>query len=243
MCTIGAVLGKSLLLFKNRDLKHKKPNPEPCVYEGTYKYIGFGREKGAGVWAGINEKGIGLVASDAHTAKKYPSPKNASELVFGTYAQVLSEAKSVSAAKKLLVDFYETLKVPDIVLVAGKKKALVIEYTPEGTRFDSISSGFIVRTNHFLLAPGAKPKEKDPDTYARYGRAVELLSENSSLEGVKNLCRDHANGPSLNSVCRHSENNYNTIYSAIMVSSENVSAHYVANGYPCMGGYKTVSLG
>jgi len=243
MCTIGAILGERLLLFKNRDLTHGKPNPPPEIREGKYKYIGFGREKGKGVWAGINEHGLGLVASDAHTTKKYKSPKNASDLVFGAYESALSENKRASSAKKFLLEFYASLKLPDIVLVADRKRAIVIEYSPERHRLDEVKSGFIVRTNHFLLAPGAKPSGIDPDTYLRYGRANALLSVDPSVEGVKALCRDHASGPSLNSICRHSENDYNTQYSVIMQASDNISAEYAANGHPCDGEYKKIQLG
>lgn len=242
MCTIGAILGESLLLFKNRDLTHGKPNPPPEVREGKYRYLGFGREKGIGTWAGINEKGLGLVASDAHTTKKYQSPKNASDLVFGAYEKALSEKRSASSAKKSLIEFYGGLKLPDIVLVADRKRAIVIEYSPERRRLEGIRAGFVVRTNNFIIAPGAKPREDDPDTYLRYERARALLSSDSSIGGVKALCRDHASGPSLNSICRHSEKGYNTIYSAIMQASENISAEYLANEHPCAGEYKKIVL-
>lgn len=242
MCTIGAVLGKELVLFKNRDLDHYRPNPAPEVRTGRFDYVGFGREKGAGVWAGMNRKGLGLVASDAHTIKDYPAPKDAADRIFGAYENVLAEQKSASSAKKFLLSFYKNLGLPDMVLVADRKRAFVIEYSPGRYRIEEVTAGFVVRTNHFLLAPGAKPVAKDPDSYARYARARALLSSGRSVAAVERLCRDHENGPSLNSVCRHSDGDYRTLCSAIMVASESILCRYIVNRYPCVGEYKSLAL-
>jgi len=76
MCTIGAVFTKTgLIMFKNRDLDKVKNNPPPTVEENKrYKYIRFGvdeRKDFSGIWAGMNEKGVGILGADGNSVLNF----------------------------------------------------------------------------------------------------------------------------------------------------------------------------
>ena len=76
---------------------------------------------------------------------------------------------------------------------------------------------------------------------------MELLSKtnvNITVEDVKRLCKDHINGPSAFSICRHGgEGEYKTLCSSIIEIGDNeITSHYIVNRFPCESEYKTLSL-
>ena len=261
-CTVGVVFSKAgdVILFKNRDLNVVKKNPEPVVEQGSkYNYIKFGvdvENQIPGVWAGVNEKGVGIVGADGNCMLTFEGEQyGGGEKTWEAYEEVLATTQTIEEAYKFLVDFYTLHKIGgtgDIVLVTDRTKAVILEYSLNlwGIQF-IIGQPYVVRTNFFNILKHLRPSPEENSLHMsstkRYERALELLSRTSSnaiVEDIKNLCRDHLEGQSAFSICRHGgEEEYRTVCSSIMeISEEGIRTHYVVNQFPCESDYKVLSL-
>ncbi len=261
-CTIGVVFSKpnKVILFKNRDLTVVKENPEPVIEKGKkYRYIKFGvdiKNQIPGVWAGVNENGVGIVGADGNCVLNFEGEKyGGGEKTWDAYEEVLANTKSVEEAYKFLMDFYTNHNIGgtgDIVLVADRTKAVVLEYSLNiwGIQF-IIDQPYAARTNFFDILKHLRPSPEENSLHLssakRYERTIELLSRtsiNTTVDDIKKLCRDHLNGPSTFSICRHgNEGEHRTLCSSIMeISDSGIIAYYVMNQFPCEANYKRLSL-
>jgi dipeptidase len=261
-CTIGAVFTKQnkVFVFKNRDLNVEKTNPEPTIENGEkYRYIKFGvdvEHKKPGVWAGVNDGGVAVLGADGNCILDFQGGDyGGGEKTWEAYETVLSKAGSVEEAYKLIIDLYTAHKIGgsgDIVLIADRSKAAVLEYSLNQWAIQFITNQpYVLRTNFFVglrhLRPAPEENSLHLSSAKRYERAIELLSKttyNTSLQDVKNLCRDHINGPSAFSICRHGGGEeYKTCCSVIFeVGSRNILAHYIINEFPCNKEYTILEL-
>ena len=246
MCTIGTVLNKKTILFKNCDLVKKTYFYSPEIRQGKYRYIAFSRKGRAGIWAGINEKGLGIVGADAHTKKKYRAKPHVINKLFKINEKLVADFSNLKEGMDFLRNFYlNEVTVPDLIIVADKKSAVVIEFTPPNKWITkSIRKGILVRSNHFIISSGALEREKDSSSYLRHEMAFDLLSKKKiSVGSIRSLCRNHQNGPSENSICRHDERNgYRTQASVIMLADKKVSSYYMINRFPCRRKYKKITI-
>ncbi len=246
MCTIGVVFSENVTyVFKNRDLIETVKMDSPEIRKGKYKYVAFPRPKG-GIWFGVNEKGIALTASDAHTIRKYPEQKDAGDKITAIYEDILATASTLKEAEKIMVNFFKKqIKVPDMLIIADSKKATAYEYTPEKQAIQRKTSCAMLRANSFLVLEGASDRIKDSSSHLRYERAEHLLSGKITLAHIKKTLRDHQNGPGENSICRHAKKSgeYTTQYSAIAeIKNKTINIHYIANKNPCAGAYKKMKF-
>lgn len=108
MRTIGAVYNKGLILFKNCDLAKKINFLKPTVKRAKYRYIVFTRKDMHGVWARINERGLGIVAADTYTKKKYRTEPYTRYNIFKGYEKLISDFRSVDEAEGFLEKYYFT---------------------------------------------------------------------------------------------------------------------------------------
>lgn len=261
-CTIGAVFTEQnkVFVFKNRDLNVEKTNPEPTIENGEkYRYIKFGvdaENKNPGVWAGVNDKGVAVLGADGNCILNFQGEDyGEGEKTWEAYEIVLSKAGSVEEAYKLIVDFYTANKIGgsgDVVLISDRSKAVVLEYSLNLWALQFvINQPYVIRTNFFVnlkhLRPAPEENSLHLSSAKRYERAIELLSKttyNTSLQDIKNLCRDHGNGQSSFSICRHGgDGEYKTCCSVIFeVDSKNILAHYIINELPCKEECKILRL-
>ena len=242
MCTIGAVYGgKELILFKNCDMVKKGKFYRPKKRKGKYEYLAFTRKGRPGLWAGINEYGLGIVAADTYTKKEYKAKKSVVDEIFRGYEKAIADFKTTDEAVKFLKKFYKSrIKiVPDLLILADRKKATAFEFTPPNKfGLKSVSKGFVLRTNQFKILGGGKNRKEDPESHIRFANALALLKKDSSVKGIERLCRNHRSGPGKCSVCRHGKKGgYKSQASAIMVAGKGVKAHYIINGFPCKQDY------
>ena len=247
MCTIGAVLNdKGLSIFKNCDLTKNVTFYKPKKRKGKYKYLGFTRKSRPGIWAGINEKGLGIVSADTYTKKNYKARPWTINKIFQGNEKVISKNKNVKQAIHFLKSKYknEIKDVPDLIILGDKNNIAVFEFTPPDKFGVKIKEkGYVLRTNQFQILKGGMSRKEDPQSYKRFDRAKELIGKSTNLNSIKSLCKDHKNGPSKFSICRHGKNNeYKTQASAIMTHNKNTKAYYVKNNYPCKEKYKKVKL-
>jgi len=248
MCTIGVINNKNkLIIFKNCDLKDKVLFYKPKKRNGKYCYLAFTRNNMPGLWAGINQFGLAIVAADTYTKKIYKSDTQTSNNIFKGYEKTVSDHKNVNEALSFLKNFYKNkIKlVPDIVMVADRDKMAVLEFAPPNSFGIKIKKrGYLLRTNQFKILKGGKNKSRDPESHIRFESALKRIESFESVGSIINLCRDHVNGPSKFSVCRHGKNNeFKTQASAIMVASDKtIEAYYVINSFPCQKKYQTIKL-
>ena len=246
MCTTGVVFSdKATYVFKNRDLTETVKMGLPEIRAGKNRYIAFFRPAG-GIWFGVNEKGIALTASDAHTIRKYPEQKEVGNKIACIYESIVANASTIEEAEKIMVDsFRKNIKVPDMLIISDSKTAVAYEYTPKKEAMQRETEGALLRTNSFKVLPGAPDENKDPSSHLRFRREKELIRGVCSSEQIKKLLRDHENGPGENSICRHGikKGEYTTQYSVIAEIKDTViDVYYVANNMPCREEYKKITL-
>ncbi len=152
--------------------------------ERCITYIKFGVDlKGEipGVWAGMNEKGVGLLGADGNAISNFQDDEYAGgEKTWETYEKVLFLTDSTDEAYKLLIDEYERMKIGetgDIVIIADRQKAVVLEYTLHqwGIQFTTEDT-YVLRTNFFNVLKHLRPPSEDNSLHAssarRYDRAL-----------------------------------------------------------------------
>ncbi len=254
-CSLGVAFTKTsdFILFKNRDLTEFGLLPEPKTSKGkTYRYIGFGRSGNQpGIWMGINEEGLGILGADAYTISRFKIDGCSSGIkTFEAYEEVMGSAGNLSEARRILSEFYFDNRIgdPDIILAVEPNSAMILEYIPwcAGSRFEPTfafklveNRPYTVKTNFFeILTEHRLPREYDVSSHVRYERTAEMLSAKAwrtTLDDIKEICRDHANGPSANSICRHGgDGEFSTLSSVIaQFSQKSITVHYVINNAPC----------
>ncbi|MBI5496207.1 MAG: hypothetical protein HY904_14385 [Deltaproteobacteria bacterium] len=242
MCTIGSVVdraGGRIRTFKQCDLPVLTRFLPPSVEEGAdgIWYLPFRREGAAGPWAGVNNYGVALVAADAYLDPELNNPSEPEGDALEAYEHVVARFMSAQGAAEFMAGFYEDLGAPDIVLVSDPREAFLVEYSPTwGVRVAHAEAGFLASTNHFQLLPGGITEDQDPSTHARLARAVDLLGEDPSTDGVHDLLCDQAYGATDLSICRVAERpgGYFTQASVLFEVDEDgrVDCAYQLNGNP-----------
>ncbi len=217
----------------------------PEIRAGKCKYIAFPRPTG-GIWFGVNEYGIALTASDAHTIKKYPPQRNAGDKITAIYEDIIANSFTLEEAEKIMVDsFRKKIKVPDMLIISNSKTASAYEYTPEKQVIQKATKSPMLRTNSFRILKGAPDRKNDPSSHLRHERIKELLSGKIYLAKIKAALADHENGPGENSICRHGrkKGEYNTQYFAITeITEKKITVYYVANKKPCEGEWESIEI-
>ncbi len=246
MCTIGSTLNNELIIFKNCDLIKETKFYKPKIRKGKYKYLAFARRGKPGLWAGINQFGLGIVAADTYTKKKYRAKPYTLYNIFKGYEKTVSDFKNVDEAINFLKEHYKNkIKVvPDLIIVADRNQMAVFEFIPPdkfGIRIKN--KGYILRTNQFRILKGGRDENEDPESYIRLNNALKIIQKNDSLSSIKRLCKNHKNGPGKFSICRHGKTEeHKTQASVIMTAGKEVKAYFIVNNFPCKGKYQEVKL-
>ncbi len=259
MCTVGAVFTKkgTVLAFKTVDIRGKWRLPKtPVVRKGSrYRYMKFGthlKPSKSGLWAGVNQKGLALLGADAlglatFWSKKFGGFKELTK----TYEKVIGTAATAREALNIFIDEFQKQRIGldgDIILLADRKEAIAVEYSFNqwGIQFSG-SDYCLVRTNFFLVLRHLRhlPQEKILHLSAlkRYERALELLSKTTNqttVENIKDLCRDHYPEPGGMSICKHGgEGEHKTCGSAIFeLTPKKIITHYNIGANPCEDDYQ-----
>ncbi|MFH1838616.1 MAG: carcinine hydrolase/isopenicillin-N N-acyltransferase family protein [Candidatus Kuenenbacteria bacterium] len=242
MCTIGGKINKKLTLFKNCDLVKNIEFYKPKIKKGKYKYIAFTRRGISGLYAGINQFGLSIVAADTYTKKRYKAKPYTVYNIFKCYEKIIADYKNVDDALNFLKKYYTSkICVPDLIIIGDKKKIAVFEFIPKKKfGIEIIKKGNILRTNQFKILKGGKNKNEDPESYIRYNNAFKIINKNISFT---KLLKDHHDGPSKFSICRHGKKSeYKTQASIIMATGKKIKAYYIINNYPCKEHYKEIEL-
>lgn len=226
MCTIGAVFnGGNIYTFKQCDLIPVTTFNEPVVRtgnNGVKTYIAMTRQGSDGIWAGVNDAGVGFVAADSYTttAANYYTTSDQLEALFAAYEACISSYTTAKEAAAHLTSFYQDtgngvpFPAPDISMITGWQDmdktqpiAIFIEYMPNPYNQDSVrvierTEGYFASTNNFRLQPDSVNYPANHSTYLRLRRAESILQGDPSANGIKTLLTDQYYGKTELSICR-----------------------------------------
>jgi|LSQX01.3.fsa_nt_gb hypothetical protein len=260
-CTTFAAVGSASIggkayLMKNRDTqgryefkgegyyKNRWVNIIQCLEsEDGNVMIGVTNAGSTGLMAGMNKHGV-AVASNAGDTIESDSMLTKKIGISGR-PQMLREALECSTAYEAVNLTLRKLtkspmKVPGILWFVDAGNIYVVEGSLNQYAVQHITDGTTSRSNHFLLLDHQN-NEKSVSPICRKIRADELMTKNFgriSREKLIEFSMDHKNGPSENSICRHSENIQEsvTVSSTVMeIDRENPqkSTISIALGSPC----------
>jgi len=212
-----------------------------------HKFAGIAAAGEIGIKMGMNELGVVTAANISRTLdlrEKNPDvskvralDRNALQRKGVSYATTSREASKLVTAE--LLD--QPMSTPGNLEFVDAENAFLIEGSYDRISVMQLSNGFVARVNRFELLSNLNDPE-NVSSYARYVRANELLSSNKgtvSSEKMIQFSKDHANGPGINSICRH-DNDYHSetsLSAAVMEinSSDPVSSKfYFCLGKPCI---------
>ena len=228
-CTTFAAVGSASLggktyLMKNRDTQGRYEFEGEGYYKNRWiniiqclktddgnVMIGVTNAGSTGFMAGMNKHGV-AVASNAGDTTESDSMLTKKIGISGR-PQMLREALECSTANEAVNLALRKLtkspmKVPGILWFVDAENVYVVEGSLNQFAVEHITDGITSRSNHFLLLDH-KNNEKNVSPICRKIRADELLTKNFgriNREKLIEFSMDHKNGPSENSICRHSEN-------------------------------------
>jgi hypothetical protein len=139
---------------------------------------------------------------------------------------------------KLLVE--KPMSTPGNIEFIDGEGGYIIEGSYDRIAIQFIKEGVHARSNRFVVLESLNDPT-DVSSYVRYVRSMELLLENKGKIDVQKMIefsQDHKHGPSLNSICRHSQDfrDETSLASAVMEIDPNNprdSVFHVALGKPC----------
>ncbi|MEI8633348.1 hypothetical protein P4S72_17355 [Vibrio sp. PP-XX7] len=140
---------------------------------GVGTYIAMTRQGSDGLWAGVNDAGVGFVAADSYTttAANYYTTSAQLEALFAAYETSIRSYTNALDAADSLMNFYRTMgnhtpfPAPDISMITGwadqektQPVAIFIEYMPNPYNQDPVrciqrTDGYFASTNNFRLQP------------------------------------------------------------------------------------------
>ncbi len=132
------------------------------------------------------------------------------------------------------------MATPGNVEFVDARRAVVLEGSYDRLAVQTYESGIGSRTNRFVVLHELNDPE-DLSSYCRYVRTQQLLTSKPgalTLDDFAAFTRDHANGPGLNSICRHdpdfrAETTQSALVAAIDPASPADTIVRIALGKPC----------
>lgn len=262
-CTTFAAVGSATsngktYLMKNRDTrgnrkfegsgyyKNRAVNLIQCLKtDDGNVMIGVTNTGSTGFMMGMNKYGLAVASNMGHTIEiSNLSPK--SYKAASGRPQLLREALECSTAYEAVNLALSRLtkapmKLPGILWFVDAGNIYVVEGSLNQFAVQHITDGATSRSNHFSLMEQLNGKENADSCICRRIRANELIEENLgsiNREKLIEFSMDHKNGPSENSICRHSKDPEEsvTVSAAIMEIDRNnpqMSTISIALGSPC----------
>jgi hypothetical protein len=259
-CTVGAVFNskKQTIMFKNIDYPRPKRMPiRPISVKGKkFRYLKFPvfmNPHKPGLWAAVNENGVGILGADANTIAQYWGKRFGGEdVMWPAYEGAMGTAETARDAADFIVRAYQDGRTGmngDIIFLADRREAIAVEYSLNewGLEFSG-GRPYLVRSNFFLQLRHQRPAPEEKSLHTssalRYERALALLSRTSSnttVEDVIALTRDHFYGENAMSICRHGGvGEYRTYGTAVFeVNPHGILVHYTVGKNPCQAKFIT----
>jgi isopenicillin-N N-acyltransferase like protein len=203
-CTLWGAAGSSAsggtIISKNRDEKPDHTQVLKMHRNGKgYAYFALYAEGGSdpGIKQGVNEKGLAVVTASASCIPK--KVRDSQEGKHGSTATLLStcaDCDEVLAKKDSIFPNVKTV----FLMISDGRKILMVEVGLDG-RFtiETVESGTVVHTNHFLQKPLEEFNLKiGPSSAARFERITQLMKvapKPCGTDSFAKISRDQHDGP------------------------------------------------
>jgi len=213
------------------------------------KVIGVTAAGSMAVKMGINEEGVAIGSNISRTVtfdEEGTDSKDWAAASRGEYMRqgLLHGDTAVEVAQHITPKlFSDPMSSPGNIDIADHERAIVLEGEFTHLASEWVDDDVIGRANKFqVLDDLARPEDEIPSSYRRYERVREVLEEKAgevTVDDMRDLSVDHTNGPGLESICRHQENEYTdeTSLSAAVFDIDGddpeASDVYIALGKPC----------
>ncbi|MDL5360837.1 C45 family peptidase [Halalkalicoccus sp. NIPERK01] len=194
------------LVLKNRDIAGRGARPKSVIEQPPIgDYYGFLTIDTCGTvstFKGVNERGLVTANTYIDSTRDDIDPED--QLRNGTVIRrLLEECATVDEARDLLESHPTRRLCGQTLFLADATDTALLEIDPVAERIAVDDGPLAIRTNHFVHSTSTRT---DSSTKRRK-RARELLEETDRVgrEDLRAVARDHANGPSDASICRHPE--------------------------------------
>ena len=262
-CTVmwafpDATAGGKTLFLKNSDkigradmvgevfYKHKEINVVVALRpEGKPAIIGVANAGSTGLKMGVNDRGVAAGTNIARTSELQQRPVTTTQERAVDRAQLARDGLEMDAAGTAGAEIAARvaatpMATPGNVEFVDARRAFVVEGSYDRLAVQVYDSGTGSRTNRFVVLHELNDPA-DLSSYCRYVRAQQLLAGGRgqlTLNDFAAFTRDHANGPGLNSICRHdadfrAETTQSALVAAIDPASPADTVVRIALGKPC----------
>lgn len=241
MCTLATKrLNNSWFLIKTRDpVPWMRIDDEIKLFntkEDKYQklIIQNPKPKEDGYYGGINEKGVGFVATFV------PVSENQVSYIRRPYVRLILDASSAKEAVKTIKAFNP--HIGGNFFVADKKECYEIEGAPNEYSIRKVTKPK-AKTNHFKYLNYENLQIKIPWfkkwTFNRLNRTQILIENAETLTDLKNILKDRVNADSSTAICMiKGDSDYNPpTESAIILDTKNASIYY-CHGNPLENSFK-----
>ncbi len=190
------------------------------------RIIGVSAAGSTGLKMGVNDAGVAAGSNIARTSELKERRVDVTQLRALDRGQILrgglSYGEAEEAARWAVAAMIESpTDTPGNVEFADPKVAFIIEGSYRHWAVQEIRDRVAARSNMFVILERLNDPA-DHSSQARYARSVSLLEP---LEGrvrpedLSAFSQDHANGPGLNSICRHSKDHTDETSLSAMVAT------------------------
>lgn len=246
-------------LVGDRFFKFKEINVVvDLVGDSGRRIVGVAAAGSTGFKMGVNDAGVAAGSNIARTTELRERRVNVTQLRAQDRGQILRDGLEYGtpeeAARWAVAAMLENpTDTPGNVEFAGPDVAFVIEGSYRSWSVVEIHDAGVARTNMFVEMSRLNDPE-DTSSRARYDRCLALLEPlagDVAPEHLRAFSQDHANGPGLDSICRHSADHADeTSLSAMVVQLDDQPTGIrvdIALGKPCWawndpGGVLSLSL-
>ena len=176
------------------------------------RIVGLSAAGATGIKVGVNDAGVAAGSNIARTTELADRRVDVSKVRASDRTQLLreglEEASALAASQRILAKTMSMpTSTPGNMQFADAGECWVLETSYDSYATEVIRDGIFCRANRFQVL-SALNDPKDASSVARYARCRELLEAAEAAGGVTfeelaEFSADHANGPSLESVCRH----------------------------------------
>jgi hypothetical protein len=228
------------------------------VGDAGRRIVGVVAAGSTGLKMGVSDTGVAAGSNIARTTELRERRVNVTQLRAQDRGQILRDglehATAEDAARWAAGAMIENpTDTPGNVEFAGPDVAFVVEGSYRSWNVVEVRDTVAARTNMFVEM-GRLNDPEDRSSRARYERCLALLEQvagEAGPEQFRAFSQDHANGPGLDSICRHSRDHRDeTSLSAMVVQLDPDPARIrvdIALGKPCWawndpGGVVTLSM-
>lgn len=243
-CTVLMAVGKAsaagtTVFMKNSDKigsdslvgdlfhRHKEVNVVVDVQTSSgHRIVGVAAAGSTGLKMGVNDVGVAAGSNIARTMELKERAVGVTQLRALDRGQILRDGLEIgdaeAAARWAVGAMVESpTDTPGNVEFAGPDVAYVVEGSYGHWAVEEIRDRVAARANMFTLMDRLNDPA-DRSSQARYRRALALLEPLDGrvrLEDLRAFSQDHENGPSLESICRHSHDHRDETSLSAMVAA------------------------